>query len=230
MTAAKVAPAGVRVAAPRPLPSTAATLVVGARAAKATATAVATPTTAVSVLAAQLNTWPCDDIVFIYPGMVGRAECDEPRYCSTGTDCSDCNNCGSSSGGSSRRRSSSGSSCSQSCDEYGGYAPVCPGTVPRGIGGCCYRNCNHDVITDIGSRRSGVHTHYIRNAVQFACRLRSDVCAVCDQVDEFKPVSAADLQIPNSNSPTHASVPSVDLVCKCCLVLAWCSTSKSLPI
>jgi hypothetical protein len=38
---------------------------------------------------------------------------------------------------------------------------------------------------------------------------------VCDQVDEFKPVSAADLHIPNSNSPNHASVPSV---CKCCLV------------
>ena len=68
-----------------------------------------------------------------------------------------------------------------------GYAPVCPGTVPRGIGGCCYRNCHQDTIgvdTSMISR-SGVYKNYIRGAVDVACHVREDVCSLCDVYDEF---------------------------------------------
>jgi hypothetical protein len=82
-----------------------------------------------------------------------------------------------------------GQGCSDSCYEaFGGYAPVCPGTAPRNIDGCCYRNCKSDTI-QLSELSSVVRTveEGAKNALKVACALRSDACALCDDIDGAPP-------------------------------------------
>ena len=84
-------------------------------------------------------------------------------------------------------------------------AAVCPGTAPRSITGCCYRDCNHDNIHDIGSNSNGVYSHSVQGAVQAVCTLRGDVCDLCDEIDEFKPYIRLASYITGTNAEYQAA-------------------------